>query len=115
MRRVDRGPWPLDEKNPEKRKRFHPNKKYQEARADLFARLGDYCSYCERCRSDLHVEHVIPRNHREDLAGEWTNFLLGCKNCNGTKKDRNRSRNGYLWPDERESLLDFSRYSSAID
>ena len=90
MRRVDRGPWPLDDKNPEERKRFHPNKKYQEAKDDLLARLGDYCSYCER-KGDLHVEHVIPRNHWEDLAGEWTNFLLGCQNCNGTKKDRNRT------------------------
>ena len=94
MRRVDRGPWPLDEENRERR--FHP---YQKAKADLLARLGNYCSYCER-PGDLHVEHVIPVKHREDLQGEWTNFLLACANCNGTKQHRNRSRDGYLWPDE---------------
>ena len=94
MRCVDRGPWPLDEENREKRFRS-----YRKAKADLLARLGNYCSYCER-PGDLHVEHVIPVKHREDLEGEWTNFLLGCANCNGTKQHRNRSRDGYLWPDE---------------
>ena len=94
MRRVDRGPWPLDEENREKR--FRP---YRKAKADLLAKLGNYCNYCER-PGDLHVEHVIPVQHREDLEGEWTNFLLGCANCNGTKQHRNRSRDGYLWPDE---------------
>ena len=108
MRRVDRGPWPLDEENRERR--FHP---YQKAKADLLARLGNYCSYCER-PGDLHVEHVIPVEHRDDLEEEWTNFLLGCANCNGTKQHRNPSRDGYLWPDEDDTQAVFEYLPDGI-
>ena len=94
MRRVERGPHPVDgDKNP---KTFHP---YRRAKADLLDRLGRYCSYCERT-GDLHIEHVVPRKHRPDLTENWTNFLLGCRNCNGTKRSQNRSRDGYFWPDQ---------------
>ena len=108
MRRVDRGPWPLDEENREKR--FRP---YRKAKADLLAKLGNYCSYCER-PGDLHVEHVIPVKHREDLEGEWTNFLLGCANCNGTKQHRNQSRDGYLWSDEDDTQAVFEYLPEGI-
>ena len=94
MRRVDRGSWPLDDAN--NPKSFQP---YNKAKADLLSRLGGYCSYCERT-GDLHIEHVVPTNHRPDLEQEWTNFLFGCANCNAIKGDRNLSRNGYLWPDQ---------------
>lgn len=93
MRPVDRGPRPRDAQGIPKG--FHP---YQKAKAELLARLGEYCNYCERTDC-LHVEHVVPRNHRPDLEEEWCNFLLGCVNCNSIKRDRNRSRNGYVWPD----------------
>lgn len=93
MRRVDRGPWPEEHGKP---KAFGP---YQLAKRDLLDRLGPYCSYCERT-GDLHVEHVVPKCHRDDLRGEWTNLLLGCANCNGTKGSRNDSRDGYTWPDD---------------
>ena len=93
MRPVDRGSWPLDHQGA--LKRFHP---YQYAKSDLLARLGGYCNYCERT-GDLHVEHIVPRNHRPDLGEEWCNFLLGCVNCNSIKSDRNRSRAEYFWPD----------------
>ena len=108
MRCVDRGPWPLDEENRQKRFRS-----YRKAKADLLARLGNYCSYCERT-GDLHVEHVIPVKHREDLEGDWTNFLLGCANCNGTKQHRNRSRDGYLWPDEDDTQAVFEYLPDGI-
>jgi len=108
MRRVDRGPWPLDDaSNP---KNFQP---YNKAKADLLSRLGEYCSYCERT-GDLHVEHVVPRNHRPDLEQEWTNFLLGCVNCNAIKGDRNDSRNGYLWPDQDDTEAAFSYLPEGI-
>ena len=108
MRRVDRGSWPLDDaSNP---KNFQS---YTKAKADLLSRLGEYCSYCERT-GDLHVEHVIPRNHRPDLEQEWTNFLLGCVNCNAIKGDRNDSRNGYLWPDQDDTEAAFSYLPDGI-
>ena len=108
MRRVERGPHPLDDGN--NRKRFHP---YNEAKADLLDRLGDYCSYCERT-GDLHIEHVVPRSRRPDLAEEWTNFLLGCANCNGTKRDRNHSRDGYIWPDQDDTQAAFEYLRDGI-
>lgn len=102
MRKVDRGPWPRDHGT--NAKKFDP---YTKAKADLLCRLGEYCSYCERL-GDLHVEHVVPRNHRPDLEQEWTNFLLGCVNCNAIKSNTNRSRNGYLWPDQDDTEAAFS-------
>jgi uncharacterized protein (TIGR02646 family) len=94
MRPVERGPWPVDDAGNEKQ--FHP---YTTAKADLLDRLGEYCSYCER-PGDVHIEHVVPRKHRQDLKEAWDNFLLGCSNCNGTKGATNRSRQGYMWPDQ---------------
>lgn len=108
MRRVDRGPWPLDDANTPKS--FQP---YNKAKADLLSRLGGYCSYCERT-GDLHVEHVVPRSYRPDLEQEWTNFLLGCANCNAIKGDRNHSRNGYLWPDQDDTEAAFSYLPDGI-
>ena len=93
MRRIDRGPPPRDEQG--KAIRFKQNR---DAAAYLRERIGDYCSYCERT-GDLHLEHVIPVSRRPDLEWVWSNFLLGCENCNGIKGNHNESRNGYLWPD----------------
>ena len=108
MRRIDRGPWPVDDAgNP---KRFHP---YGKAKADLSGRLGEYCSYCER-PGDLHVEHVVPRSRRPDLEDEWSNFLLGCGNCNSIKRDRNESRNGYVWPDRDDTQAAFEYFPGGI-
>ena len=96
-----------DDGNP---REFRP---YRTAKADLLARIGGYCSYCERT-GDLHVEHVVPRRHRPDLEEEWTNFLLGCANCNGIKKDRNNSRDGYLWPDQDDTRAAFEHLPDGI-
>ena len=108
MRPVDRGPRPQDENG--RPRQFRP---YRNAKADLLERLGGYCSYCER-PGDLHVEHVIPKFHRKDLEEEWTNFLLACVNCNSTKGDGNLSRDGYLWPDEDNTLAAFEYLPEGI-
>lgn len=108
MRCVDRGPWPRDAGN--RAKRFTS---YQRAKADLLERLGEYCSYCERT-GDLHVEHVVSRYHAPGLEREWTNFLLGCSNCNGTKGNDNDSREGYLWPDQDDTQAAFEYLPDGI-
>ena len=108
MRRVDRGPWPLDDANSPKR--FHP---YRKAKADLSGRLGEYCNYCER-PGDLHVEHVVPRSRQPHLEEDWSNFLLGCKNCNSIKRDRNTSRDGYIWPDRDDTQAAFEYFPDGI-
>ena len=97
MRRVDRGPWPVDS-NGQLRAFDDSLRAYRKAKSDLLARLGEYCSYCERT-GDLHVEHVVPKCKHPLLIGEWTNFLLGCLNCNSIKDDINDGRDGYIWPD----------------
>ena len=98
MRPVERGPWPVDGHG--NQKPFHP---YDKAKDDLFCRIGEYCSYCER-KGDLHVEHVIPKERCEALEENWTNFLLGCVNCNSIKSDHNVSRDDYVWPDEDDTF-----------
>ena len=108
MRRVDRGLWPLDAQN--NPKRFQP---YNKAKADLLDRLGEYCSYCER-PGDLHVEHVVPKKHRQDLQEDWANMLLACSNCNGIKRSNNLSRQGYLWPDKDNTEAAFSYFPEGI-
>ena len=108
MRRIDRGPHPLDDGNGPKG--FHP---YNMAKSDLLERIGEYCSYCERT-GDLHVEHVVPKRRRPDLAEDWTNFLLGCSNCNGIKRDRNHSRDGYIWPDSDDTQAAFEYLPDGI-
>ena len=101
MRSVNRGPWPVGDDG---RRISFAN--YSHAREPLIDRLGEYCSYCER-PGDLHVEHVVPRSKCSRLKAEWSNFLLGCTNCNGRKSNHNDARDGYLWPDSDETFNAF--------
>ena len=101
MRSICRGPWPVgDDGN---RQSFH---RYQTARIPLIERIGEYCSYCER-RTDLDLEHVVPQKHANDLGTKWSNFLLGCRNCNSHNSCKNQSREGYLWPDRDNTFRAF--------
>lgn len=106
MRSINRGPWPTG--NDGFRIPF-PN--YRRAKTPLTERIGEYCSYCER-RGDLHVEHVVPKSvpksDQEQLETEWSNFLLGCANCNSRKSNKNKSREGYLWPDLDDTFRAFA-------
>lgn len=73
---------------------------YAEARGELIARLGEYCSFCEsRLHANLAVEHVLPKQHHPDLELDWHNFLLACVNCNSTKGSRKLRLGNYYWPD----------------
>ena len=106
MRPIDRGPCPMDDRgNPVFFSTYH------DAKNDLLRRIGGYCSYCERKGYNLDIEHVVPKIHCPNLEREWTNFLLACRNCNSRKSDRNRSRYGYMWPDQDDTEAAF-RYSS---
>ncbi len=88
MRPVDRGISP----------RLYAD--YRHAAVDLYDRLGDYCSYCERqIETYLAVEHIQPKTHVPELRNEWSNFLLGCVNCNSSKGSLEINLEDYLWPD----------------
>jgi len=60
---------------------------YGDAKDDLIAALGCFCSYCERqgFRSALTVEHIQDKNSFPSLEFSWSNFLLACTNCNSIK------------------------------
>ena len=108
MRPVERGPWPQDVGTAPKV--YSP---YSRAKGDLLSRLGQYCCYCER-PADLHVEHVVPKSRRPELEEDWTNLLLACVNCNATKRDKNESRDGYLWPDQDDTEAAFEYLRDGI-
>jgi uncharacterized protein (TIGR02646 family) len=81
---------------------------YQDAGPDLQARIGDFCSYCERqIETNLAVEHVQPKSRVPVLSTAWTNFLLGCVNCNSSKGDRPVNLPDYFWPDSENTLRAF--------
>jgi uncharacterized protein (TIGR02646 family) len=83
---------------------------YKNAKADLISRIGSYCSYCERrIATILAVEHIQPKGlpAYEHLSGCWENFLLGCVNCNATKKDKDVQLNAILLPDRDNTFAAF--------
>lgn len=85
-------------------------KDYQEARPELVSRLGFYCSYCERkIPVGLAVEHIQPKAlpKYKHLEGCWNNFLLGCLNCNSTKKDKDVSLSCAYLPDRDNTFAAF--------
>jgi uncharacterized protein (TIGR02646 family) len=82
--------------------------RYQDAGPDLVARIGDYCSYCERqIETNLAVEHIQPKSIVSALRNSWSNFLLGCGNCNSSKGDTPVNLSDYLWPDQDNTLRAF--------
>lgn len=62
-------------------------KPYGNAKPDLIAAIGKYCSFCERegFSSALDVEHIEYKDTHKDKEFLWDNFLLACKNCNSIK------------------------------
>lgn len=85
-------------------------KKYDEAKPYLVDNFGGYCSYCERyIPTFLAVEHIQPKglDKYEHLREEWTNFLLGCANCNGAKTDKDVELDKYFLPDRDNTFVPF--------
>ncbi len=75
---------------------------YRDAKRPLVARLGGYCSYCERkIVTQLAVEHIQPKGlpRYAHLIGRWDNLLLACVNCNATKADKDVVPEEVLLPD----------------
>lgn len=102
MRPVDKGAAPAAAYN-----------NYRDAAAELVARLGRYCSYCERqIETHLAVEHVQPKSLVPALRTTWTNFLLGCVNCNSCKGSTAVTLANYFWPDTENTIRAFE-YTTA--
>lgn len=84
---------------------------YSKAQPYLMSRLGGYCSYCERrVTTQLAVEHIQPKGLAAyaHLIGRWDNYLLGCVNCNSTKKDKNVVLADILLPDRDNTFVAFT-------
>lgn len=110
MRAVNRGAAPLD--NSSVQVVFD---EYSEARRYLIDRLGEYCSYCERCiPSSLAVEHIRPKTHNPTLELSWDNLLLACTNCNSTKGHQNINLADYALPNIDNTFDLFQYDASAI-
>jgi hypothetical protein len=51
---------------------------------------GTKCAYCEAFVGDVayaHVEHILPKSRRPELAHSWQNLTCACPRCNGNKAD----------------------------
>ena len=74
---------------------------YSDAAPHLKARLGRFCSYCERTIPvNLAVEHKRPKQKYPELDREWSNLLLACGNCNSCKGEREPVGGDPAFPDE---------------
>jgi hypothetical protein len=84
---------------------------YKDAKRYLVARMGPYCSYCERyvCTM-LAVEHIQPKTlpAYSNFIGRWDNFLLACVNCNSCKKDKDILLADVLLPDRDNTFMAFN-------
>jgi len=102
MRPIDRGNAPMAFTN------------YEDAKPYLTNRLGTYCSFCERrIPTNLAVEHILPKDPAlgfAHLRNEWTNFLLGCVNCNSSKGTTVIDFATHLLPD-RDNTFPYFQYS----
>lgn len=95
MRPVERGGVPRDDQGVAK-----VFAAYGDARDDLLARLGSFCSYCEmRIENAPNVEHVSPKSRDAERERDWNNLLLACNHCNPTKGSGKRHLDDHLWPD----------------
>jgi len=100
MRPIKRGPSP----NPA------DFDNYEDAKPDLVARMGPFCSYCERrIATMLAVEHIQPKSLSaySNLVGRWDNFLLACVNCNSCKKQTDIALASVLLPDRDNTFAAF--------
>ena len=83
---------------------------YRDAFPELMARIGPFCSYCERrINTNLAVEHIQPKddNLYPELEGNWDNYLLACVNCNSTKGNKDVVLSDLLLPDRDNTFYAF--------
>jgi uncharacterized protein (TIGR02646 family) len=82
---------------------------YGGAKEPLRKNLGDYCSYCESPvqHVSLEVEHIVPKDLHPDVETRWSNFLLGCKNCNTVKGKQDVNLTNYHFPHIQNTLHSF--------
>ncbi len=64
--------------------------RHAQIRESLRIETGAKCAYCESYVDDVsfpHVEHIVPKGIRQDLAHTWSNLTSACGRCNTYKGD----------------------------
>lgn len=103
MRPVERGPVPLLPNGQPK-----TVADYKDWRADLVARLGPYCCYCNlKLNESPQVEHVVPKSLVPARRLDWDNMLLACGACNTIKSNHSCGPATHFLPDVHNTHLAF--------
>lgn len=59
----------------------------------LYTAYGGYCAYLaiflDKSTGSCTVEHFVPKSQRPDLAYEWSNYRLSCRQINSRKLNFN--------------------------
>ena len=70
--------------------------RWREFQPDLSRVFFDQCGYCEElCKGE--VDHFRPKSRDPELVYVWSNWVLACHTCNGTKRQKWPS-GGYVDP-----------------
>lgn len=67
---------------------FYKSQSWREVRYDVLAKYGRGCMLCGVKRGAMHVDHIIPRSTRPDLALDKSNLQVLCEQCNLGKSNR---------------------------
>lgn len=74
---------------------------HREVKVALNDETSGKCAYCEALMGDVtypHVEHMIPKALRPELAHSWENLTWACPQCNVRKGDFYQEAEGLLNP-----------------
>jgi uncharacterized protein (TIGR02646 family) len=77
--------------------------RHVQIKAALREETRSRCAYCEAFVADVafpHVEHMVPKSVRPDLAHRWANLTTACEPCNIAKSNFYDQHEGILDPYE---------------
>jgi uncharacterized protein (TIGR02646 family) len=64
--------------------------RHRQIKETLRLEVQKRCAYCEAFVDDVsfpHVEHIVPKSARPELAHRWRNLTSACGRCNTAKGD----------------------------
>lgn len=79
----------------------HEKWRHKDIKAALKRETASKCAYCEAYVEDVsfpHVEHIVPKTVRPELAHNWHNLTSACGQCNTWKSDFYDEEAGLLNP-----------------
>jgi 5-methylcytosine-specific restriction endonuclease McrA len=69
---------------------FYSSPEWSKLRDNVITKRGTRCAQCGRQirrKTDVTVDHILPRSKHPELALEETNLQVLCRSCNSTKSD----------------------------